>query len=317
MDVLGMLDPPTTEEELMRRAADVDFIVVRRYFQITRNVIKAAKKLKMIQRMGRSVENIDVAAAKEVGVPVVTLPMSLDMSVAEHTIMLMLALPKMLIRTHIAVINGDYEKFGLIPAVTTETEGHAGNWARLPVENVYHKTLGLIGLGDIGKAVAQRAKSFEMTLLYTKRRRLNAEEERSLGIRYTSFHDLLRESDFVSLHVPHTKETQKMLGKEEFELMKPTAYVINVSRGGIIDEKALYEALEKGVIAGAGLDVFEKEPLPKDSPLLMLDNVILTPHDAAGNWPSGANILYDIKRASENVFRVTKGEGPIHGKMIT
>ena len=312
----GMIMPPTPEEELMGLAADADFIVVRRLFQITRNVIKAAKNLKMIQRLGRPTDNIDLAAAKEAGVIVAILPMSLDMAVAEHTIMLMLALPKMLIRSHNSVVNGDYEKFGLTPTVTTECGGHAGNWTGLPVDNVYHKTLGMVGMGDIGIAVAERAKCFGMTILYYKRRRLSEDEERSLGIQYTTFHELLKKSDFVSLHVPHTEETDKMMGEKELAMMKPTAYLINVSRGGIIDEKALCEALKSKVIAGAGLDVFEKEPTPKDNPLLRLDNVILTPHNAA-NWPDGAHIVYDSQRASENILRVARGEQPIHGTVVT
>jgi lactate dehydrogenase-like 2-hydroxyacid dehydrogenase len=315
VNILGMIVPPPPEEELMRLAADVEFILVRRYFQITRNVINATKHLKMIQRMGRPTDNIDVAAAKEAGIHVAILPMSLDMAVAEHVIMFMLALPKMLVRAHNSVVNGDYEKFGLSPTVTTEAGGLAENWTQLPGDNVYHKTLGIIGMGDIGTAVAERAKCFGMTILYHKRRRLGEDEERRLGIHYTTLQDLLRKADFVCPLVPHTEETDKMLGREEFAMMKPTAYLINVSRGGVIDEEALYEGLKNKVIAGAGLDVFEKEPTPKDNPLLRLDNVILTPH-IASTWPHGRPILYDVQRASENIFRVAKGEKPIHGNMM-
>ncbi len=259
---------------------------------------------------------VDIKAATERGIPVANAGGSNAVTVAEHAVMLMLALPKMLIRTHHSVVNGDYEKFGLTPTVTTETEGHAGNWTRLPVDNVYHKTLGMIGMGDIGSAVAERVKGFEMSMLYDKRKRLSEDEERRLGIEYASFEELLRRSDFVSLHVPHTKETEKMMGEKELAMMKRTAYLINVSRGGLIDEEALYKALKNKVIAGAGLDVFEKEPLPKDSPLLALDNVILTPHDAA-NYPHGLHIVYDVRRASENIFRVARGEKPVHGKVVT
>jgi phosphoglycerate dehydrogenase-like enzyme len=170
-------------------------------------------------------------------------------------------------------------------------------------------------MGDIGIAVAERARCFEMKMLYTKRRRLGDDEERRLGIEYTSLEDLLKKSDFISLHVPHTQETEKMIGKKELTMMKPSAYLINVSRGGIIDEKALCEALKSGVIAGAGLDVFEKEPLAKDSPLLKLDNVTLTPHNAA-NYPDGLHIVYDVRRASENIFSVAQGGKPLHGSLI-
>jgi len=185
----------------------------------------------------------------------------------------------------------------------------------LPIDAVYHKTVGIIGMGDIGMAFAERARAFGVRLLYFKRQRMPAEEERRLGIEYASIEELLRASDFVSLHVPHTKETDKMLGAKEFALMKPTAYLINVSRGGIIDEGALCEALKNKVIAGAGLDVFELEPVPKDSPLLELDNVILTPHSAA-IYPTGSNILYDVQRASENLFSIMSGGPLIHGEIV-
>jgi phosphoglycerate dehydrogenase-like enzyme len=164
--------------------------------------------------------------------------------------------------------------------------------------------------------VAERVRGFGMTLLYHRRKRLSQEEEKSLGVRYTSFDDLMRESDFVMLLVPHTRETDKMIGEKAFALMKPSAYFINVARGGVVDEKALYHALKDRRIAGAGLDVFEQEPTPKDNPLLNLDNVILTPHSAAC-WPDGPNIVYDVERASENIFSVARGGKPIHGTVVT
>jgi phosphoglycerate dehydrogenase-like enzyme len=316
LKILSMKNASPSEEDLLRFAKDADVIVVRRYFQITKEVIQAAKHLKLIQRMGRMVGNIDVAAAQEAGVPVAILPMGLDMAVAEHAIMFMLALSRMLIESHQSVASGEYETLGLTPTVTTERSGIAECWVPLPIDAVYQKTLGIIGMGDIGIAVAERARGFGMRLLYFKRNRLPEEEERRLGIQYTSLEQLLSTSDFVSLHVPHTRETDKMLGKKEFALMKPTAHLINVSRGGVIDERALCEALKSKVIAGAGLDVFEKEPLPKESPLPKLENVICTPHSAA-IYPTGSNIIYDVQRASENIFSVARGGPLVHGSVIT
>ena len=316
LKILSMKNAPPSEGDLARLAVDADVIVVRRYFQITKKVIQAAKHLRLIQRMGRMVGNIDLAAAKEAGVPVAIFPMGLDMAVAEHAIMFMLALSRMLIKSHHSDAGGEYEKLGLAPTVTTERSGIAECWIPLPIDAVYHKTLGIIGMGDIGIAVAERARAFGMRLLYFKRKRLPEDEEHGLGIQYTPLQQLLSTSDFVSLHVPHTRETDKMLGKKEFALMKPTAYLINVSRGGVIDEGALYDALKSKVIAGAGLDVFEKEPLPKESPLLRLDNVICTPHSAA-IYPMGSNILYDVQRASENIFSVARGGTLVHGTVIT
>jgi glyoxylate reductase len=302
-------------EDLAGLAKDVDVIVVRRYFQVTRRVIQGAKHLKLIQRMGRMTGNIDVVAAQEKGVPVAILPMGLDMAVAEHAFMFMLALSRKLIESHHAVVRGAYEAYGLTPTVTTERSGLAECWIPIPMEALYHKTLGIIGMGEIGIAVAERAKAFDMRVLYFKRKRLPQEEEQRRGIEYASLEELLRASDFVSLHVPHTAETHRMLGAKEFARMKPSAYLINVARGGVIDEKALCEALRKKVIAGAGLDVFEREPVPKENPLLGLDNVICTPHSAA-IYPKGSNIVHDVQRASENIFSILKGGALVHGSLV-
>ncbi len=130
-----------------------------------------------------------------------------------------------------------------------------------------------------------------------------------------SLHRLLRESDFVTLHVPHTAETTRMLGEREFGQMKRTAHLINVARGGVVDEQALYRALRDKVIAGAGLDVFEREPVPRDNPLLALDNVLCTPHSAA-IYPRGSNIVQDVQQASENVLSVPGGGPLVHGRLI-
>jgi len=315
LKIVSMKGAIPSEEELAELAADAHVIVVRRYFQITRLVIRAARQLRLIQRLGRAVENIDLAAAREAGVPVAAFPMALDMAVAEHAFMFILALSRMVIRSHQAVVTGEYEQRGLTPTVTTERTGLAECWIPLPIDAVYNKTLGIIGMGEIGIALAERARAFGMRILYYKRRRLTDTEEKRLGIVFTPFDELLREADFVSLHVPHTSETEKMLGERELRLMKRTAYLINVSRGGVIEETALYEALRNKVIAGAGLDVFRREPVPKESPLLSLDNVICTPHSAA-IYPMGSNIFNDVQRTSENVLSVMSGRGLIHGRLV-
>ncbi len=296
-------------------AKDADVIVVRRYLHVTRGVIQEARHLRLIQRLGRMTGNIDVVAAQEAGVPVAILPMGLDMAVAEHALMLMLALSRKLFKSHHAVVSGAYEAYGLTPAVTTERSGLAECWVPMPMEALYRKTLGIVGMGEIGTALAERARVFGMRILYCTRRRLSEEEERTLGIEWASLEELLRASDFVSLHVPYTSETDKMLGAREFAWMKPTAYLVNVSRGGVIDEQALCRALKEKVIAGAGLDVFEREPVPKESPLLELDNVICTPHSAA-IYPTGSNIVDDVRRASENIFSFLGGRGLLHGSLV-
>jgi phosphoglycerate dehydrogenase-like enzyme len=302
------------ETDLAEPARDAEVIVVRRYFHVTRAVIQGAKRLKLIQRLGRMTGNIDLAAARDAGVSVAALPMGLDMAVAEHVFMLMLALARSLRESHDAVVRGAYEGRGLTPTVTSERSGLAECWIPLPMEALYLKTLGIVGMGEIGRAVAERGRAFGMRILYCSRSRLPEAEEAHHGIEYASLETLLAAADFVTLHVPHTAETSRMIGERELSLMKPSAFLVNVSRGGLIDEVALCRALKEQRIAGAGLDVFEREPAPKDSPLLGLDNIICTPHSAA-IYPRGSNIVQDVRRASENVLSVLGGHGLIHGHL--
>jgi phosphoglycerate dehydrogenase-like enzyme len=158
--------------------------------------------------------------------------------------------------------------------------------------------------------LAKRAQAFDMRVLYTKRRRLARAFERRVGIEFRPLSELLRESDFVSLHTPHSAQTEKLIGRRELALMKPSSFLINTCRGGVVDEDALCEALSSGGIAGAGLDVFREEPLPADGCLRDLPNVILTPHVGGG---SGAPNLYrEIRDILSNVARAARGEEPLH-----
>jgi phosphoglycerate dehydrogenase-like enzyme len=290
---------PKDESELRDQLVDADFLVVRRFPKISKELIGVCKRLKLIQRVGDTLDNIYVQAAKNAGIRVEAVPSVIDKSVAEHTIMMMLALSKKLIQAHHMVTEGYYEKLGLKAVPTTESI-IASNWVGIKsMTALYQKTLGLVGLGVISKEVAKRAKSFEMTILYYQRHKLNREEDLKLGVQYVEFDDLLRESDYISLHIPHTKENDKMFGKRELSLMKPTAFLINTSRGGVIDEKALYLALDNHLIAGAGLDVFCEEPTPKDNPLLGLNNVVFTPHIAGGEFPYVSDLTTICKNILE------------------
>jgi glyoxylate reductase len=309
----GASDPET---DLAEPAKDADAIVVRRYFQVTRKVIQGAKRLKFVQRLGQVTGNINVAAAREAKVPVGTLAMGLDMAVAEHVLMFMLALSRRLLESHQAVVRGDYRAHGRTPTVTTERTGLAECWIPVRMEALFHKTLGIVGMGEIGSAVAERARAFGMRILYYSRSRLPETEETRRGIEYTSLETLLSASDFVTLHVPHTAETARMIGEKELSVMKPGAFLVNVSRGGLIDEAALYHALRSRLIAGAGLDVFAHEPVSADNPLLQLDNVLCTPHSAA-MYPNGSNIIHDVQRASENVFSMLERGTLIHGDLVS
>jgi D-3-phosphoglycerate dehydrogenase len=293
---------PKDESELRDQLVDADFLVVRRLPKISEELIGVCKRLKLIQRVGDALDNIDVQAAKNAGIRVEAVPSVIDTSVAEHAMMMMLALSKKLIQAHRMVAEGYYEKLGLKAVPTTESI-IASNWVGIKgMTTLYKKTLGLVGLGVISREVAKRAKSFEMTALYYQRHKLSKEEDLKLDVQYADFDDLLKESDYISLHIPHTKENDKMFGKRELSLMKPTAFLINTSRGGVIDEEALYWALDNHLIAGAGLDVFREEPAPKDNPLLDLDNVILTPHIAGCEFPHPS----DLTTICRNILEFTR-----------
>jgi len=291
------------EKELLTLTADAEILLVRRQpFKITRQLINAGKHLKLIQKIGTLCESIDLHACKEARIQVATMPMGVDIGVAEHAMTLMLALGKKLIQAHRATANGEYEALGLRPAPTTQLIS-APNWMRLTgLQLSYGKTLGIIGLGEIGIEVAKRARAFGMKIVYYDIRKLSESQEEELRVQHCSLKELLRNADFVTLHLTHTKETENMIGREEFCQMKRTAFFINTSRGGVVDEEALYQALKGRMIQGAGLDVFKEEPMPKDSPLLKLENVILTPHIAYSESDIGVQGIF------ENVLRVSRGE---------
>jgi len=304
---LDLMAPETPDDEaLLDLVKEADFLVCRRQ-AIGREIIQAGKKLKLIQTFGMTRENVDLAAASKAGIPVAGMPLAGCMVVADLAMTLLLALSKNLLRAHQATVNAEYQALGLEPKLTSE-RSHAFQWMQIPMVEVFVKTLGIVGLGEIGAELTKRARAFNMKILYYKRRRLSEEAEQELGIEYRSLDDLLRESDFVSLHVPHTKETDKLIGQRELALMRPSAFLINTSRGGVVDEDALCEALASKTIAGAGLDVFREEPLPASSPLLKLDNVILTPHIGGGSGEP--NLHKEIHDVLANVARVARGEGP-------
>lgn len=218
--------------------------------------------LKVVSNHGVGVDHVDVAAAEARGVPVGNTPGCLDASTADMTLALLLAVARNV-------------RIGDIFARGPEFTHH--DPSILIGHEVTGSTLGIIGMGRIGKQVAKRAAAFDMPILYHNRRRDEA-AERELGVRYASFDELLSESDFVSLNCPLTPETTGLIGTPQFERMKPSAILINMARGPVVDTDALYEALSTGRIAGAGLDVTEPEPLPRDHPLLRVENAIILPH---------------------------------------
>lgn len=250
-----------SQEQLLLEVGDYDVLVVRSATKVTREVIEAGRNLKLIARAGAGLDNIDVEAAAARNIKVINSPESVTAAVAELTIGLMLSLARRIPHADRSMKLGMWEKSELIG---TELRG---------------KTLGIVGTGRIGRAVGYKAKAFLMDLLAYDIV-INEEFRERTGCKYVDLQTLLRESDFVTLHVALTPQTKHMIGKRELSLMKPTAFLINTSRGEIVDEAALVEALREGKIAGAALDVYQREP-PTDSPLLKMENVVLTPHIGA------------------------------------
>lgn len=278
--------------------------IVTQYTPVTAEMIAAAPHLKLIQRYGTRADDIDLAAAREAGVVVATMPLHGCIAVAELAMTLILALSKNLVRAHAATVTGGYRDLDVEP-IKTEQRKHKFQWMKLPgLLEVTGHTLGIIGFGEIGTETARRARAFGMKVLYNKRRRLPQAIEIDEQVTYASKDDLLRQSDFVLLSTPLTPETEGMIGERELALMRPSAYLVNICRGGVIDETALVNALRRRQIAGAGLDVFVYEPIPFDHPLLTCDNVILTPHIGGGTGGARDRQMNDVLA---NVVRFAQG----------
>jgi phosphoglycerate dehydrogenase-like enzyme len=271
-----------TEDELFGHLAGVRATVAGSE-PYTPRVLAAHPQLRVIARVGVGYDAVDVPAATAAGVAVTIAPGTNQGSVAEHSFALMLGLVKNLVSQHEGVRSGAWPRGTNLPLRT--------------------RTLGIAGLGRIGKAMATRALAFEMRVIahdpYPDTAWATAH-----GIPFVSFEQLLADSDFVSLHMPASTETAKLINARTLSLMKPTAFLINTSRGAVVDEPALYEALRERRLAGAGLDVFEEEP-PGANPLLQLDNVLLTPHAAGGDVlsrddmaQSAAQAIVDLSRGA-------------------
>ncbi|MEB3355925.1 MAG: phosphoglycerate dehydrogenase [Synechococcales bacterium] len=272
-----------SEDELVKLIPEYDALMIRSGTQVTQTVIAAADKLKIIGRAGVGVDNVDVPAATRRGILVVNSPEGNTIAAAEHAIAMMLSLSR-----HIPDANQSVK---------------SGQWDRKSFTGVevYKKTLGIVGLGKIGAHVATIARSMGMRLLAYDPF-LSAERAEQLGCQLVELDLLLRESDYITLHLPKTPETLHMVGAEAFAKMKPTARLINCARGGIIDEAALYEALQNGQIAGAALDVYEHEPLG-ESPLTSLGKeMVLTPHLGASTAEAQVNVAIDVAEQIRDVL---------------
>lgn len=279
--------PDISPDELLKIIGQYDALIVRSRTKVTREVIEAGENLKVIARAGVGVDNIDVAAATERRIPVVNAPASLTTSVAELTLGHMLSLARQIPRANAGMKAGKWEKKAFMG---TELKG---------------KTLGLVGIGRIGAEVCRLCQAFGMDVIAYDPY-LTAEAISKMGAEKVDLDDVLKRADYVSIHVPKTPETEGMIGIEALRLMKPTAYLVNCSRGGLVDEDALVRALKEGMIAGAALDVFKDEP-PTGSPLLELENVVLTPHIGGSTEEGQSRASPD---AAEGVIAVLSGKRP-------
>ncbi|OLP18109.1 phosphoglycerate dehydrogenase [Leptolyngbya sp. 'hensonii'] len=270
-------------DELIRIIPDYDALMIRSGTRVTQEIIEAGTQLKIIGRAGVGVDNVDVPAATRRGILVVNSPEGNTIAAAEHTLAMMLSLSR-----HIPHANQSIK---------------AGKWDRksfIGVE-VYKKTLGVIGLGKIGAHVATVARAMGMKLLAYDPF-VSVERAEQLGCRLVELELLLRESDYITLHLPKTPETLHLINAEALAKMKPTARIINCARGGIIDEAALAEALEKGTIAGAALDVFEAEPLGESALKSLAQEIILTPHLGASTEEAQVNVAIDVAEQIRDVL---------------
>ncbi len=281
-------DQVISRKELLKEVKRCDALLCLLTDTIDKEVINANPNLKVISNYAVGYDNVDIKAATEKEIPVCNTPGVLENAVAEHTFALMLALAKRIVEADSFTRAGKYKRWEPMLLLGTELEG---------------KTLGIIGLGRIGAGVARRAvKGMGVKVLYYDVKR-NEDFEREYQAQYASLQDLLKQSDFVSLHVPLLPSTHHLIGKKELAMMKRTAYLINTSRGPVVDEKALVQALKKKQIAGAALDVYEHEP-KLASGLTKLKNVVLTPHTASATVEARTAMS---ELAAQNIIDVLQG----------
>lgn len=276
------------EDTLLEDVRDVHGIAIRARGSVTRRIMENAPQLKVVGRHGVGVDNVDVNAATELGIWVVNTPLATVEPVAEHALALMLGLSKLVVRVDRLMRRGMWR----------EQADFRGRELR-------GRTLGIVGTGRIGTRVAEIARGgFNMEILYCDVVPSVRVEE--LGGRRCPLDDLLKESDYVSIHVPLLPETEYLIGERELKLMKPTAYLLNLARGKVVREAALIAALQSNQIAGAGLDVYEVEPLPADSPLTQMENVVITPHMSSFTEEA----LLAMSMVSRDIVAVLKGQEP-------
>lgn len=298
----------TTDTQDAQQLASADFVgLLTQTAPVSDALLGKLDNLQTVLKLGRSYHNVGVQAVRERGLIFACVPRKGPNCVAELALTFIMSLSKDLLISHESVASGAYRYRGLRPEITAQRK-MAFHWMKnMRVHEVREKTLGIIGMGEIGCELARRSSIMGMRNLYYKRSPLSDELEERFDAQYRNLETLLQESDYICVATPHTPETEGMIGAEQFALMKESAFIVNIARGGIIDEEAMIEALRERRIAGAGLDVFTYEPLEEDSPLCFLDNVILSPHIGGG---TGSNRALELSEGLQEMTHILSGEKP-------
>jgi len=286
---------PPSYEMLLEKVRDIDGLLALLTDRIDMALMAAAPKLKVVSNLAVGYDNIDIMEATRRGIVVGNTPGVLTETTADLAFALLMAAARRVVEADDYTRKGKWKTWG--PMI-------------LLGQDIHHATLGIIGLGRIGAELAQRAKGFSMKVIYYDELRRSDAEESKLGVEYVpELTKLLSRADFISVHVPLTAKTRHLIGAAEFALMRPTAVFINTSRGSVVDQKALYEALKSRQIFAAAVDVTVVEPIPQDDPLLNLDNIIITPHIASASFATRTKMAI---MAVENLIAGLRGQVPPH-----
>jgi phosphoglycerate dehydrogenase-like enzyme len=291
--VISAGEDGTYSDEDLHQLEEADILVVGLQ-PVNEEVFRAARRLKLVQRLGRGYSNVDLEAAERHGVPVCGMPDFNAGTVAEHTLMLILALLRRVFDSTLLMKASDWPVRSVVGGGLFDLQG---------------KSLGIVGFGAIGQAVAARAAAFDARLSYFDPEGEIEGDGEPLGAHPVSWEELLRDSDIITLHAPLTSQTRELIGLPELKAMKPSALLINTARGLLVDEQALADALNGGLIAGAGIDVFGREPLDPRHPLRRCPNVLLTPHTAGQTREAMERM---IETMLDNIERVRRGDEPSH-----
>ena len=284
---------PIPQNTLKSEIKEMDGLICFPYDKIDKEIIQSAKKLKVISTYSVGYDHIDIQFAKENKIRVGYTPEVLTDATADMAFALLLDSLRRISEGDRIIRKGQWKQiYGAYDYLGLDLQG---------------KTLGIMGLGRIGKTLTKRAKAFDMKIIYHNRKQISKTEEKKIGVKYTTFEKLISQSDVISIHVPHTKETNEMFNMKKFRKMKNTAFLINTSRGKVVNEKDLAIALKKKIIAGAGLDVFEAEPINKNHPFLKLENIVLAPHVGSSTKETRSKMA---KITVKNTILGMKGKKP-------